>query len=300
MPELPEVENLRLLLAPQLVGQKFHKIELRRKNLRFPLPQNFEERLQESTILKITRRAKYLLFHLDIEKILIVHLGMTGRLLLQDPEVEGDTITSGNAVGRYYFNKGQYLKHDHVVFYIKNGKKITYNDARRFGFMVLVDAKVLHTHPLIKQLGVEPLSSDFDDPYIAKRAAGRRLDLKAFLMDQKTVAGLGNIYVCEALFRAGLSPKRRTGSIVDRSNRLKANATGLVSAVRNVIEEAVIAGGSTLKDFLKPDGSMGTFQNKHLVYDREGEPCLRHQCKGLVRRIPQHGRSTFYCPHCQK
>lgn len=302
MPELPEVENLRLLLAPQLVGQKFDKVELRRKDLRFPIPKNFEERLEGRTILQISRRAKYLLFHLDLGHILVVHLGMTGRLLLDSRQLQeqGKTSQSRKVIGQYHLKEGGHPQHDHVIFYTKNGLRCIYNDTRRFGFMILIENELIDRHPFMKILGVEPLSENFNENYLAKCAVGRKADLKAFLMNQKNIAGLGNIYVCEALFRAGLSPKRRTGKIVGRGNQLKDNAKGLVSAVQNVLKEAVVAGGSTLRDFIKPDGTSGSFQNKHLVYDREGQPCSRSHCKGIVRRIWQNGRSTFYCPKCQR
>lgn len=300
MPELPEVESLRLLLSPSLEGQKFVKIEQKRKKLRFPFPKEFQKLLIESTIVQITRRAKYLLFHLSIGQSLVVHLGMTGRLLLGSLQDEEKIPNSRNVVGQYHRKEGRDSKHDHVIFYIKNGLKVTYNDARRFGFMVLIETQSLHKHPLMKNLGVEPLSEDFCDSCIVQRAKGRRTNLKTFLLDQRNIAGLGNIYACEALFRAGLSPTRRTGTIVSRKNQLKSNARGLVPSVREVIKEAIAAGGSTLKDFLKPDGSIGNYQNNHRVYDREGEPCLRSECQGVVRRIFQGGRSTFYCPHCQK
>lgn len=300
MPELPEVENLRLLLAPDLVGQKFRKVDLKRKGLRFPFPKNFEDNLQGATVLQITRRAKYLLFHLNIGKTLLLHLGMSGRLLVDSLEKDEKTSLPRNLVGQYHFKKGRHLQHDHVMFYTENGKKFTYNDTRRFGFMLLVETKLLDRHPLIETLGVEPLSEDFNNDYLAKRAKGRRADLKAFLMNQRNVAGLGNIYVCEALFRAGLSPKRIAATLVGRGDYLKKNASGLVTAVRDVLKEAVSAGGSTLKDFVKPDGTSGAFQAKHMVYDREGEPCLRSHCTGIVRRIWQNGRSTFYCTRCQR
>lgn len=300
MPELPEVENLRLLLAPHLIGKKLFKVDLKRKDLRFPLPKNFEERLQGTTILQITRRAKYLLFHLDSGQILVVHLGMTGRLLMDSVKEKEETSQYRNILGQYHFTEGRHVQHDHVIFYTENGKTITYNDTRRFGFMVLIEAKLIDRHPLMKILGVEPLSEDFNNRYLVQLAKGRKADLKSFLMNQRNVAGLGNIYVCEALFRAGLSPKRISRTLVDRDGNLKKNARSLVSAVQDVLKEAVEAGGSTLRDFLKPDGTRGAFQTKHLVYDREGQPCLHSPCKGVVRRIWQNGRSTFYCAHCQR
>ncbi len=296
MPELPEVETVRLGLKPVMEGRVIRQVRLARPDLRFPFPDRFAERLKGRRVIELGRRSKYILARLDNEEILLMHLGMTGRF----------TVVANNAepysVSELYFatpasgaGKGP---HDHVEFVLEDGTHIVYTDARRFGFMDLVAPSEAETHPLLKHLGVEPLESALDAEFLASALKGKRAPLKSVLGDQRVIAGLGNIYVCEALFRARLSPFRIADTLTRRKNdpRLKR----LVEAIRSVLIEALEAGGSTLRDYAKADGSPGSFQQRFAVYDREGEPCVREGCSGTVRRIAQSGRSTFYCPKCQR
>lgn len=295
MPELPEVETVRLGLEPILVGRELSRVENRRADLRFPLPDKFGERLAGETVVSLTRRAKYLIAELSSGEALVMHLGMSGRF----------TVSRSGAVeliGTYEQNTGAGAggKHDHIIFHTRDGHIVTYNDPRRFGFMLLVKSAGLESHPMFKTLGPEPLGDDFDAAYLASRAAGKKVNLKSFLMDQRVVAGLGNIYVCEALFRAGLSPLRAAKSLSARNGRAHARAGALVLAVKSVLLDAIKAGGSTLKDYRHADGSSGHYQKTFRVYDRAGERCQRPGCTGVVKRIVQTGRATFYCPKCQK
>jgi formamidopyrimidine-DNA glycosylase len=295
MPELPEVEIVRRGLEPELVGCRFVRVETRRPNLRFPFPGRFARRLEGGSVVRLDRRAKYLLAHLSGGDVLVMHLGMTGRFtVLKRGEKRAREL------GELEIETGRDSRHDHVVFLMSNGATITYNDARRFGFMLLVPETQIDAHPLFKGLGVEPLSEELTAAYLARRAAGRRSDLKAFLMDQRIVAGLGNIYVCEVLFRAGLAPSRRASTLARKSGAPTALTERLVPAVRAVLEDAIAAGGSTLRDYRQADGSKGGFQHAFAVYGREGEPCVRPGCRGIVRRTIQGGRSTFHCPACQR
>lgn len=295
MPELPEVETVRRSLERALAGQMLVHVDVRRADLRFPFPDQFARRLTGRTVASVGRRAKYLRFDLDNGDVLIVHLGMTGRFIVANGGGE-----RGAVVGDYAYDTGHLPQHDHVVFETSGGLRVTYNDPRRFGYMLLEKSAEVDAHALFRALGVEPLSAGLDAVTLAQRAAGRRADLKAFLMDQRNVAGLGNIYVCEALFRAGLSPRRRARTLAGREGKANARSEGLVQAIREVLTEAVAAGGSTLRDYRQPDGTSGGFQDRHDVYDRAGEPCRRAACTGTVRRIVQAGRSTFYCAVCQK
>jgi formamidopyrimidine-DNA glycosylase len=279
-----------------LVGQTLARIDLRRANLRFPFPEQFAQRLTGRTITGVQRRAKYLQLMLDSRDVLIVHLGMTGRFIVAAP---GADTVRGAVVGDYDYETGHLPQHDHVVLETAGGLRITYNDPRRFGYMLLEAEADVEAHALFRALGVEPLGNELDAALLAKRAAGRKADLKAFLMDQRNIAGLGNIYVCEALFRAGSSPRRRAGTLAGRGGRPTDRAARLVQAIRQVLTEAVEAGGSTLRDYRQPDGRAGAFQDRHDVYDREGEECRKPGCGGIIRRITQSGRSTFYCPRCQ-
>jgi len=293
MPELPEVETVRCGLAPALVGHTFAAVEQRRPDLRFPLPQDFARRLAGRRIETLERRAKYLLAHLSDGEVLLMHLGMTGRF----------TVQSGNAEtvpGQFAHAVGGGTKHDHVVFHMQSGATITYNDARRFGFMLLIPEMELGAHPLMHGLGVEPLGPELTPAYLARRAKGRAADLKAFLLDQRVIAGLGNIYVCEALFRARLSPKRPAASLATKTGRPTELARRLADTIRAVLKDAIAAGGSSLRDYRHADGELGTFQHTFAVYGREGLSCARAGCSGTVRRIVQAGRSTFFCPKCQR
>jgi formamidopyrimidine-DNA glycosylase len=297
MPELPEVETVRRCLEKVLVGQTLTRIDVRRPDLRFPFPERFAARLEGRSVTAVTRRAKYLRIMLDSPEVLIVHLGMTGRFTVAGHR---DADGRGALVGDFVYETGHLPQHDHVVLQTADGLRITYNDPRRFGYMLLEREADLDAHPLFRGLGVEPLGNELDPDMLSRRAAGRRADIKAFLMDQRNIAGLGNIYVCEALFRAGLSPRRRAGTLAGRSGKPNERAFRLVPAIRQVLTDAVEAGGSTLRDYRQPDGRSGAFQDSHDVYDRAGEPCRRPGCRGVVRRITQAGRSTFYCPSCQK
>jgi formamidopyrimidine-DNA glycosylase len=294
MPELPEVETVRTGLEPVLKGHRFVRVDQRRKDLRFPLPEHFAERLTGRRVGKVGRRAKYILVHLDKAEVLAVHLGMTGRFSI--------SRRSGGKVqlGEFTHDHGADAKHDHLVFTMSGGTVVTYNDARRFGYMTLIPEDRLDEDAFFRGLGVEPLSDDLSPDYLARRAAGRKTDLKAFLMDQRIVAGLGNIYVCEALFRAGLSPWKVTARLATRSGRPTPAAGRLARAIKSVLEDAIRAGGSTLRDYRQTNGEIGGFQHDFAVYGRDGKACTRHGCRGTVRRRTQGGRSTFYCPACQR
>ena len=299
MPELPEVETVCRGLAPVMVGATLRRIEQRRADLRFPFPENFADRLMGREVTALTRRAKYALVTLapgnrQPEEHLVMHLGMSGRFRI---ETAG---SKGTNVGQFEHVTGNDPKHDHVVFYMSNGATITYNDTRRFGYMTLVPDADYADHKLFRDLGVEPLGNEMNAAYLASRAVGRTTDLKAFLMDQRNIAGLGNIYVCEALHRSALSPKRKASALALKSGRPSDRAERLASSIRHVLRDAIKAGGSTLRDHRQADGSLGYFQHSFSVYGREGEPCRRSGCPGRVVRYTKANRSTFYCPKCQR
>lgn len=293
MPELPEVETVRRGLAPAMEGARIVAVEARRPDLRFPLPERFAARLTGRTVTGLGRRAKYLLADLDDGTVLIMHLGMSGSFRLGR---EGGEATPG----AFHHTRSKDTAHDHVVFSLADGATVTYNDPRRFGYMLLVPRAELEAHPMFRALGPEPVGNALDADYLAAKLAGRVMPLKAALLDQRIIAGLGNIYVCEALHRAGLSPMREAGTLAGRSGRPDARAGRLVEAIRAVIGEAVEAGGSSLRDHMRTDGSLGYFQHSFRVYDREGEPCPTPGCRGTVTRVVQSGRSTFWCPRCQR
>ncbi|MDJ0934609.1 MAG: bifunctional DNA-formamidopyrimidine glycosylase/DNA-(apurinic or apyrimidinic site) lyase [Kiloniellales bacterium] len=284
MPELPEVETVCRGLRPKLEGRRLTRVLQRRPDLRFPLPDGFVERLEGRRVSRIDRRAKYILMHLDSGEILLCHLGMSGRMLLMNGETR------------------PLDRHDHVVFFTEDGGEIRFNDARRFGVMDLVAPENLSRHRLLKDLGPEPLSNTFNGPELAARLKGRRSPIKAALLDQKVVAGLGNIYVSEALFFAGISPRRQAYTVQG------ARAERLATAVRQVLNAAIAAGGSSLRDYVQADGELGYFQHHWAVYDRAGEPCPGCDCgaatpssgNGGIRRIVQSNRATFYCPSRQR
>ena len=288
MPELPEVETVRRGLAPAMEGARFAKVEVRRGDLRWPLPKGFAQRLDGKTVEGLGRRAKYLLADLSSGEVLLMHLGMSGSF----------RVGKDAKPGVYYHERSKSTAHDHIVFHMSNGATVTFNDPRRFGSMKLVLRAKLDQEPLLRSLGPEPLGNEFDAAMLAKACVGKKASLKAALSDQRVVAGLGNIYVCEALFRARLSPKRRASTIADRHGKPNERAEGLVDAIKAVLGDAIEAGGSSLRDHRRADGSLGDFQHNFRVYDREGEPCPN--CKGRIKRIVQVGRSTFYCPSCQK
>ena len=288
MPELPEVETVRRGLAPVMEGERFAKVEVRRGDLRWPLPKGFARKLNGETVRGLGRRAKYLLADLSSGDVLLMHLGMSGSF----------RIGKDSAPGQYYHERSKSTAHDHVIFHMSNGATVTFNDPRRFGSMKLVPRARMDEEPLLRSLGPEPLGNEFDAAMLAKACAGKKTSLKAALSDQRVVAGLGNIYVCEALFRARLSPKRIASTIADRHGKPNERAERLVDAIKAVLKDAIEAGGSSLRDHRRADGSLGDFQHNFQVYDREGAPCPA--CKGKIKRIVQGGRSTFYCPSCQK
>ncbi len=283
MPELPEVETVRRGLEPAMVGALILRAEVNRPDLRWPFPADMGGRLTGRRVTGLRRRSKYILADLDSGETLLIHLGMSGRMLV-----------SGGALGVFHHDHPAAQKHDHVVLDMDNGARITFNDARRFGAMDLLTTGAEAAHPLLASLGPEPLGNGFDGDYLAARLRGRLMPVKAALLDQKIVAGLGNIYVCEVLFRAGIDPRLPAGALGD------ARVAGLVPLIREVLDEAISAGGSSLKDYRQADGELGYFQHTFRVYDREGQPCATPGCAGTVARIVQSGRSSFFCPLCQR
>ncbi len=296
MPELPEVETVRRGLQPVMEGARIERVEARRPDLRFPLPSPFAARLEGRRITALARRAKYLLMHVDGGPVLICHLGMSGSFRI---EKDG----AGEAPGDFHPERSKSAAHDHVVFHLttQDGKpaRVVYNDPRRFGFMLFAEGAP-DEHAMLAGLGVEPTGNALDGRLLAGLLRNRKAPLKAALLDQGLIAGLGNIYVSEALWRAGLSPRRIAGTLGKTSAKARAQAERLADAIRAVIADAVAAGGSSLRDHRQADGSLGYFQHSFAVYDREGMPCPTPGCGGTVQRIVQSGRSTFYCPTCQK
>lgn len=294
MPELPEVETVRRGLEPVMAGMRLAKVEQRRPDLRFPFPERFVKRAQGRKVMRLGRRAKYLIAELDSDEALIMHLGMSGRFTIEVPD------KANSSPGRFAHAFAPSAPHDHVVFHLENGARVTYNDPRRFGFMDLVASTDLETCKHFAQMGIEPLGNELNADYLAERASGRTTDLKAFLLDQRHIAGLGNIYVCEALHRARLSPRRLAGTLASKKSKPTVKAERLVPHIRDVLNDAIAAGGSTLRDYRAADGALGYFQHTFAVYGREGEPCPTDGCRGKVERITQAGRSTFFCGRCQK
>ncbi|HEV2574679.1 bifunctional DNA-formamidopyrimidine glycosylase/DNA-(apurinic or apyrimidinic site) lyase [Methylocella sp. CPCC 101449] len=293
MPELPEVETVRRGLEPHMTGATFAAVEQRRPDLRFPFPERFVERLEGRQLVGLGRRAKYLVGDLDDGTTLVMHLGMSGSFRI---EREGEEATPG--VFQYDRNKA--AAHDHVTFKMSNGARIIYNDPRRFGFMQLIARSELAAHPYFAEMGIEPLGNELDGAHIAAIFAGKKTPLKAALLDQRLIAGLGNIYVSEALHRSGLSPRRAAGTIAKNKGLTAGKADLLAVSIRDVLMEAVAAGGSSLRDHRQTDGTLGYFQHSFRVYDREGIPCPTPKCTGTIQRIVQSGRSTFFCGKCQK
>lgn len=280
MPELPEVETVRRGLAPVMEGQTILYADIRRPDLRWPFPPNMSARLSGARVLLLRRRSKYILADLDTGETLLIHLGMSGRMLISG-NVEGHELTKP-------------LKHDHVVLDMESGTRISFNDARRFGAMDLTATDELDVHSLLSKLGPEPLGNDFSDSYLYERLKNKKSPIKSALLDQGIIAGLGNIYVCEVLFRTQISPKTRAETLS------RSSVNRLVPAIRDVLNQAIESGGSTLKDHRQADGDLGYFQHNFRVYGREGAPCLRDGCEGKISRITQSGRSSFYCPQCQR
>lgn len=297
MPELPEVETVRRGLQPVMEGARIIRVEQRRADLRFAFPADFIARLEGRQITSLGRRAKYLIADLDDATVLVSHLGMSGSF-----RIEADD--DGSLIPRVFHHaRSKDGKHDHVVFHVEGpaGKaRVIYNDPRRFGYMDLMARTALADHPWFKSLGVEPTGNSLDASELAGRLAGKKAPLKAALLDQRIIAGLGNIYVCEAMWRAELSPVKPAGRLVSKTGRPGKHLEVLTTAIRTVIDEAIAAGGSSLRDHIRTDGTLGYFQHGFSVYDREGKPCPRPGCGDTVRRIVQSGRSTFYCPRCQK
>jgi len=293
MPELPEVETVRRGLEPVMDGARFTKVDIHRRDLRWPLPKDFGERLQGKTVTGLGRRAKYLLADLSSGDVLLMHLGMSGSFHVF--RESGD-----KKLARYYHEREQHAAHDHIVFHMSSGAIVTFNDPRRFGSMKIVPRGKLETEPLLEKLGPEPLGNSFDAATLARACKGKKTSLKAALSDQRVVAGLGNIYVCAALHRALLSPKRIASTIASKTGVPNERAERLVEGIRAVLNDAIRAGGSSLRDHKRPDGELGLFQHHFRVYDREGQKCVTPGCRGTVKRIVQNGRSTFYCPVCQK
>jgi formamidopyrimidine-DNA glycosylase len=283
MPELPEVETVKAGIAPVMEGRVIAQAQVNRPDLRWPFPDRMAERLTGQRVLGLRRRSKYILVDLASAETLLIHLGMSGRMLI-----------SGHMVGDFHHAHPAPAKHDHVVFEMDNGVRITFNDARRFGAMDLMDTATQEDHWLIRDLGPEPLGNGFNESYLIARLAGRNTPIKSALLDQRIVSGLGNIYVCEVLFRAGIHPKRKAGQI-----SAKRVAT-LVPLIRQVLSEAIAAGGSSLRDYRQSDGELGYFQHVFQVYDREGQPCATLGCDKTIQRIVQSGRSSFLCPQCQR
>ncbi|CAN7640240.1 bifunctional DNA-formamidopyrimidine glycosylase/DNA-(apurinic or apyrimidinic site) lyase [Aminobacter sp. LjRoot7] len=295
MPELPEVETVRRGLQPVLEGARIERVETRRPNLRYPFPDRFGERLEGRKITSLGRRAKYLIADVEDAPLLICHLGMSGSFRVETDE--------DAAPGNFHHERSKSETHDHVVFHVADPKgvpaRVVFNDPRRFGFMLFAERNGAE-HPMLEGLGVEPTGNALDGGLLAQLFEGKKTPLKAALLDQRLIAGLGNIYVAEALWRAGLSPTRAAGTIAGNGKVAKERATLLATSVREVISDAIAAGGSSLRDYVHTDGSLGYFQHSFSVYDREGEPCAHSGCAGHIERIVQSGRSTFYCRQCQR
>jgi formamidopyrimidine-DNA glycosylase len=273
-------------------GARFVKVEVRRGDLRWPLPKDFARRLEGQTVTSLSRRAKYLLADLASGDVLLMHLGMTGSF-----HVSG---AGDSAPGAFHHDRSKDAKHDHVVFHMSSGARIAFNDPRRFGAMKILARAKLEHEPLLRALGPEPLGNAFDAALLAQACAGKKTSLKAALSDQKVVAGLGNIYVCEALHRARLAPQRSASTLAQKSGAPHARAQHLVDAIKAVLHDAIAAGGSSLRDHRQTSGALGMFQHNFRVYDRESEKCRTPGCAGLIKRMVQTGRSTFFCPRCQK
>jgi formamidopyrimidine-DNA glycosylase len=283
VPELPEVETVRRGLLPVMEGQVIVRADVNRDGLRFPFPVRMGARLTGAKVLGLRRRSKYILADLSTDETLLIHLGMSGRMLI-----------SGAQLGQFHHDHPAPQKHDHVVLTMAGGGRVTFNDARRFGAMDLMPTATAESHPLLASLGPEPFGNDFSESYLAQRLATKATPVKSALLDQHIVAGLGNIYVCEVLHRAAISPLRLARDLTSRE------ATGLVPLIREVLAEAIEAGGSSLRDYRQADGELGYFQHNFRVYDRLGAPCPTPGCTGTIVRTVQAGRSSFHCPDCQR
>ena len=282
MPELPEVETVRRGLLPVMEGQQIARADVNRPDLRWPLPSGMADRLTGKTVLALRRRSKYILADLSSGESLLIHLGMSGRLLI-----------SGQMLGEFQHDHPAAQKHDHVVLHMAGGARITFNDARRFGAMDLLPTATAEDHPLLAPIGPEPLGNSFDESYLINRLKNRNTPIKSALLDQHLVAGLGNIYVCETLYRARIAPTTKAMALTKR------RAASLVPIIRQVLVDAITAGGSSLRDYRQADGELGYFQHSFQVYGRAGQPCQTPGCPSAIARIVQSGRSSFYCPTCQ-
>ena len=283
MPELPEVETVMRGIEPAMTGYKIDQLILNRPDLRWPFPGGMAERVSGAKVLGLRRRSKYIMADLDSDETLLIHLGMSGRILV-----------SGDPLGKFAHDHPPIEKHDHVIFSMENGARITFNDPRRFGAMDLLDTNLGDAHPLLCNIGPEPFGNEFHEDYLVNILKKKNSPIKSAILDQRIVAGLGNIYVCEVLFRAGISPKKIAGKISAK------RIAPMVAIIRDVLGEAIQAGGSTLKDFRHSDGELGYFQHTFKVYGREGEACTNTDCDAKIKRIVQSGRSSFYCPKCQR
>jgi formamidopyrimidine-DNA glycosylase len=301
MPELPEVETVRRGLQPVMEGSRIARMEVRRKDLRFPFQRDFARRLTGQTVTGLGRRAKYLLADLTSGDVLLMHLGMSGSFRVVTGEQQ-------QTAGSFHHPRAEDRAHDHVVFHMSSGASVVFNDPRRFGYMKIIARRAIEQEPLLRDLGPEPLGNEFDAAMLARSCANKKTSLKAALLDQRVVAGLGNIYVCEALYRAHLSPRRLAATLATKSGQRRGmpggeptdHARRLVGAIHAVLNQAIKAGGSSLRDHRQTSGELGYFQHSFQVYDREGEKCSTANCSGVVRRFTQNGRSTFWCPKCQK
>jgi formamidopyrimidine-DNA glycosylase len=292
MPELPEVETVRTGLAPVMQGATITKVELRRSDLRAPFPPRFAARLEGRTVRGLGRRGKFLLADLDDGMVLVMHLGMSGSFRIVG---DGETRLAPDT----YYPRGKLRAHDHVVFHLSSGASVVFNDPRRFGVMDLIPRATLEQTAPFDAIGVEPLASDFSGEVLARLLASRSAPVKSLIMDQRLVAGVGNIYACEALWRARISPWRAARRLATQSGRTTPAADRLAAAIREVLEAAIAAGGSSLRDHIRTTGEIGEFQHRFAVYDREGQPCPRND-RGTIRRVVHAGRATFYCPVCQR
>ncbi|GGA30093.1 bifunctional DNA-formamidopyrimidine glycosylase/DNA-(apurinic or apyrimidinic site) lyase [Neptunicoccus cionae] len=290
MPELPEVETVRRGLEPAMVGKRIALADVRRPNLRWPFPDGMADRLTGARIERLRRRSKYILCDLDTGETLLIHLGMSGRMLIAPPNAENGR----DMLGQFHHLHPAPEKHDHVVLDMEDGTRITFNDARRFGAMDLFATELGETHKLLAVLGPEPLGNGFDEAYFKAALKGKNTPIKSALLDQRIVSGLGNIYVCEALWRTGISPLCKAGGISGK------RIASLVPAIRQVLAEAIESGGSSLKDYRQTDGELGYFQHSFAVYGREGEACKTPDCAGNIKRVVQSGRSSFFCNTCQR
>jgi formamidopyrimidine-DNA glycosylase len=301
MPELPEVETVRRGLQPVMEGFRIVKMEVRRKDLRFPFQRDFVARLNGQTVTGLGRRAKYLLADLSSGDVLLMHLGMSGSFRAIKEEQQ-------KAPGKFHRARSEDRAHDHVVFHMSSGASVVFNDPRRFGYMKIIARQALDEEPLLRDIGPEPLGNEFDAAMLARSCVDKKTSLKAALLDQRVVAGLGNIYVCEALYRAHLSPRRLAATLATKAVPRKGvpggqptdHARRLVAAIHAVLNQAIEAGGSSLRDHRQTSGELGYFQHSFQVYDREDEKCRTPGCGGIVKRFTQNGRSTFWCPKCQK